>query len=95
MQTNARKVVGLSSHLTQELEAYLFCDKVQEIIMDCYGANRLMNRPFVENRPVVAITPKGKVKDGFLIGHDGVNATIKRADGRRDFSCSLDNVKFR
>ncbi len=61
----------------RELEAYLFCDKVQEIIMDCYGANRLMNRPFVENRPVVAITPRGKVKDGFLIGHDGVNATIK------------------
>ena len=54
-----------------------------------------MNRPFVENRPVVAITPKGKVKDGFLIGHDGVNATIKRADGKREFACSLDDVKFR
>ena len=62
--------------------------------MDCYGANRLMNRPFVENRPVVAITPRGKVKDGFLIGHDGVNATIKRSDGKRDFACSLDDVKY-
>jgi len=68
---------------------------VQEIIMDCYGANRLMNRPFVENRPVVAITPRGKVKDGFLIGHDGVDATIKRADGKKDFLCSLSDVKFR
>ena len=64
-------------------------------MMDCYGANRLMNRPFVENRPVVAITPRGKVKDGFLINHDGVNATIKRADGKREFACSLDDVKFR
>ena len=63
--------------------------------MDCHGANRLMNRPFVENRPVVAITPRGKVKDGFLINHDGVNATIKRADGKREFACSLDDVKFR
>ena len=63
--------------------------------MDCQGANRLMRRPFVDNRPITAITPRGKVIDGYLIGHDGVNATIKRADGRRDFSCRLDEVKFR
>ena len=63
--------------------------------MDYSTATRLMTRPLVKDRPVVAITPRGKIKDGFLIGHDGVNATIKRADGKRDFACSLEDVKFR
>jgi hypothetical protein len=63
--------------------------------MDCYDANRLSNRPLVMQRPVVAKTPKGKIVDGWLINHDGTHANIKRADMKRDFTCHLDNVKFR
>jgi len=53
-----------------------------------------MNRPFVENRPDVAIKTRGKIKEGFLIRHDGVNETIKRADSKHDFDCSIEDLKF-
>ena len=38
--------------------------------MKTYVLENLMNRPFVENRPVIAITPRCLKVDGFLISHD-------------------------
>ena len=63
--------------------------------MDYSTATRLMTRPSVKDRPVVAITPRGKVKDGYLIDCCQLYATIKRTDGSRDFVCSLVDVSLR
>ena len=60
--------------------------------MKTYVLENLMNRPFVENRPVIAITPRCLKVDGFLISHDKKNAIIQRADGKRNFSCSIEDV---
>jgi len=63
--------------------------------MDYSTATRLMTRPLVKDRPVVAITPRGKLKDGYLIDCCQLYAKIKRLDGRLDFVCSLVDVKLR
>ena len=63
--------------------------------MKTYVLENLMNRPFITNRPVIAITPRCLKVDGFLISHDKKNALIQRADGKRSFACAREDVRPR
>ena len=58
-------------------------------------ANYLIENRTLETRWVTAKTPRGKIVAGALVSHDGSIATIKRNDGKLDFSAPLSNVHYR
>ena len=59
--------------------------------MNIWRAERLMNRPLVEQRPVIGLK-NGERKEGFLVSFDGVNAVILPTRKVRTFSCSIEDV---
>ena len=62
--------------------------------MKIWRAERLMNRPLVEQRPVIGLK-NGERKEGFLVSFDGVNAVILPTRKVRTFSCAIEDVQPR